>query len=260
MPARRFVPEGAPAVTEWDRLADRSDEELADELIAASLPELAARRDLLLEVLRARFEEVAGRAFRQAGGSPASAREFGDWFWTFRRLLHCVAAYRRTGIASGLEPWLYNQARWRARDFFREQARRRRKTAPLPESGPEDPAAARGLREVEEAEHRGVTLTRVRACIEALRTTVRLPYKLVHLYALDLSDQERAALGKRHAGGPAGVERALGALRGEGRRLELAEVAALTGRKLHTVGTYVARAAKAVIECVRRRERRGARA
>ena len=58
----------------WDRLEARSDEELADELIAASLPELAARRDLLVEVLRARFEEVAARAFRQAGGAASAER------------------------------------------------------------------------------------------------------------------------------------------------------------------------------------------
>jgi len=230
----------------WGDLAKHGDEELVDLLIGTSIPERADGQAVLFEVFRERFKDVPMRAFRQAVGSAAIEEDFLGWFWHLERLGATLAAYRRSRPRGAFAGYLFVKAKWLVRDYFRHR-NRQPKVQPLVV---EVPARGGGLPDDDPLE---VPLASVRDCIERLGPTARVPFKLVHVAAVDLSDEDLAILERKAGRTRADLDRALEAHRRAGRQLTLAEVGALMNMKLHTVGTYVARAQQAIRACVRRK-------
>jgi DNA-directed RNA polymerase specialized sigma24 family protein len=229
----------------WDEAPDLSDEDLVDELIAASLPELTDGRAILFEELRRRFDAVPRRAARTRR---ALEEDFVEWFWNYERLVLSLMGYRRSGAKGRLEAYLGRKARWLFYDFLRSPPRRKRRLLGDPPAAP-SPAAG-------EAEEKAVRLAVVRACVERLRPSVRVPFKLVHVETLELTEEDWAFAAASAGVSRAAIEAAVAAYRAAAPTARLAAVGEILRKKLHTVGTYVKRAMDGVKECVRLRAAR----
>jgi DNA-directed RNA polymerase specialized sigma24 family protein len=234
-------------VTWWEELDRLGDDELVDALFCAVLAEQAERRDRIFEVLRERHKGIPVQVFRQAGAPEALEEDFLSYFWSLDRLASSLASYRRSARRERFANHLFVKARWVLCDYFRSR-KRRSEPKPLPDDLPapraencDPPARSEG------------DLARVRDCVERLRATLRVPFKLVHVAALDFGEADWAHLVAVARRPRAELEAAMETLRCAGRSLTLAEVASLMNIKLHTAGTYVARAQRAIRDCLRQK-------
>jgi DNA-directed RNA polymerase specialized sigma24 family protein len=236
-----------PPEMDWDSLDRLPDEELIDALIGASLAERSHDRDRLMEMLRSRFDDVPRIAFRQTCRKEALEEEFVAWFWTYDRLQASLKAYRRTNRHGKFREYLLVKANWLRKDFHRRKKRR-----PAFKRFEDDAYRDERARSPGSDNPYDVRLESLRTGIERLRPTIRVPFKLVHIAALDLTDEDWLSL-VACAGRP---RRQLEATIDEHRRarrpLTLSEVGAIMGMKLHTVGTYVARAQREIKDWIRR--------
>lgn len=229
----------------WDDYARLADDALVERLVEARLPELAHERNGLIEVLRARLEDVARRAYGLRRFPSRSEQDFVDWLFCYERLFQCLAKYVESGRRGQFLPWFRQQAHWQASTFLRWHRRRRTgmigeaNEPPARDPNPADAATGAGNPAARAA--RG--LARIRSAVETLSDARRVPFKLVHFRELELTEVDWQAILKWSGRPRAEVEAALAAYRASERKfLTLAEAGALIGKKEATVGQAVKRA------------------
>jgi len=246
-----------PTTEPWTEAMRLDDEALIGEIVLAGIPEVATpatgRRARLLEALRARYEQtmrdVVARARVDVLRDPTAVADFLDFAWDPARILTFLGTWHGKQERGAFPPYLAQKARSLVVDFLRH---RRRRGGPPREHACEPSARAADTDKA--GSFTGALLEAARLCAEAVPIRYRAPWKLQYVTLFEVDDRDVAHLAAATRR-PAEAVRARIAERrpAPGKRLPLVEIADLTGIAVASVGTYVARATRAIEACVRRR-------